>query len=96
MVAWRRRKCRDAAGEMVESVAKSVRRKKEVNEEFLQKLFEEMTALHHLDETGSQNLSGGDLGPLPPTAVALLTALGATWVILGSAFLYGKLKKKKQ
>ena len=86
---------RDAAGGMIESVTKSVRRKKEVNEEFLDNLFQEMTALHHLDEAGSQTLSGGDLGPLPPTAVALLSILGGAWVILGSIFLFGKLKKKK-
>ena len=54
-----------------------------------------MTALHHLDEAGAQKLSGGDLGPLPPTAIVLLAALGGTWVILVSYFLYGKLKKKK-
>ena len=87
---------RDAAGGMIESVTKAVRRKKEVNEEFLQNLFEEMTALYHLDEAGAEKLSGGNLGPLPSTAVALLSALGGTWVILGSIFLYGKLKKKKQ
>ena len=86
---------RDAAGGMIESVTKSVRRKKDVNEEFLQDLFAEMTALHHLDEAGAEKLAGGDLGPLPPTAVALLSCLGGTWVILGGAFLYGKLKKKK-
>ena len=86
---------RNAAGGMIESVTKAVRRKKEVNEEFLADLFAEMTALHHLDEAGSQKLSGGDLGPLPPTAIALLAALGGTWIILGSVFLYGKIKKKK-
>ena len=54
-----------------------------------------MTALYHLDEAGAEKLSGGDLGPLPPTAVALLGTLGGTWVILAGAFLYGKVKKKK-
>ena len=86
---------RDAAGGMIESVTKGVRRKKEINEEFIDNLFAEMTALHHLDEAGAEKLSGGDLGPLPPTAIALLAALGGTWVILGGSFLYGKLKKKK-
>ena len=85
---------RDAAGGMIESVTKAVRRKKEVNEAFFADLFDEMTALHHLDEADAEKLSGGDLGPLPPTAVALLSVLGGTWVILGSIFLYDKLKKK--
>ena len=86
---------RDAAGSLIENTTKSVRRKKEVNETFLEDLFAEMTALHHLDEAGAEKVSGGDLGPLPGTAVALLAALGGTWVILGSVFLYGKIKKKK-
>ena len=86
---------RDAAGGMIESVTKAIRRKKEVNEAFLADLFQEMTALHHLDEAGAEKMAGGDLGPLPPTAVALLSVLGGSWVILGSCFLYGKLKKKK-
>ena len=86
---------RDAAGGMIESVTKAVRRKKEVNEVFLDNLFLEMTALHHLDEAGTQPGAGGDLGPLPPTAIALLGTLGGTWVILGSIFLYGKIKKEK-
>ena len=87
---------RDAAGGMIESVTKGVRRKKEINEEFLQNLFEEMTALHHLDEAGSQMLSGGDLGPLPPTAIALLGALGGIWVILGVVWVAQTARKKKQ
>ena len=86
---------RDAAGTMIENTTKAVRRKKEVNEEFFEDLFGEMTALYHLDEAGAEKLSGGDLGPLPPTAVALLGTLGGTWVILAGAFLYGKVKKKK-
>ena len=86
---------RDAAGGMIENTTKAVRRKKEVNEAFIEDLFAEMTALHHLDEAGAEKLSGGDLGPLPGTAIALLSALGGTWVILGGVFLYGRLKKKK-
>ena len=85
---------RDAAGTMIENTTKAVRRKKDVNEEFLADLFGEMTALYHLDEAGSEKLSGGDLGPLPPTAVALLSVLGGTWIVLASVFLYGKKKRE--
>lgn len=85
---------RDAAGTMIENTTKAVRRKKEVNEAFIADLFEEMTALHHLDEAGSNISSDKDLGPLPPAAIALLATLGGTWVILGSIFIYDKLKKK--
>ena len=87
---------RDAAGDMVESTTKAVRRKKEVNEEFLENLFAEMTALHHLEEVGAEKQSGGDLGPLPPTAVALLATLGSAWILLAAVYLYGVIQKKKQ
>ena len=87
---------RDAAGGMIESVTKAARRKKEVDEAFIQNLFQEMTALHHLDEAGAEKLSGGDLGPLPPTAIALLGALGGTWVILAVVWIAQTVRKKKQ
>ncbi len=87
---------RDAAGGMIENTTKSVRRKKEVNEAFIDNLFAEMTALHHLDEAGAEKLSGGDLGPLPSTAVILLATLGGTWLILGCSWIYGVLRKKKR
>ena len=85
---------RDAAGTMIENTTKAVRRKKEVNEAFMTDLFEEMTALHHLDEAGANRSSGGDLGPLPPASVALLASLSGIWMILGCLFLYDKRKKK--
>ncbi|MBQ7867201.1 MAG: carbohydrate ABC transporter substrate-binding protein [Clostridia bacterium] len=74
---------RDAAGAMIEDVTKSTRRKKEINDEYFTKLFENMTSLYHLDATNA--LSGGsnaDLGPLPGTAKALLGALAAAWALI--------------
>ena len=87
---------RDAAGQMIESVAKSTRRKELVDGAYLDKLFDDVTALYHLDDSSRASSSGpADLGPLPGTAVALLSALGGTWVLIGVYFVTDKLKKKK-
>ena len=94
---------RDAAGQMIEEVTKGVRRKKVVDDAFIDKLFANMISLYRLDTEGKAASAEGkaDLGPLPGTAVALLCTLGATWVCIGlyvgGTWLKGrKLLKNKQ
>lgn len=70
---------RDAAGSLIESVTKSVRRSQTVDDAYLQDLYTDTVALYHLDQTSAM-AGKADLGPLPPTAVALLGALAAAWV----------------
>ena len=88
---------RDAAGQMIEDVAKSTRRKKEINEEFMEKLFNEVTALYRLDQLEVGEGSGGkmDMGPLPSTAVLLLSLLAAAWAGIGIYGIVQWIKKKK-
>ena len=76
---------RDAAGQMIENTAKAVRRKQTVDESFMDRLFDDMVSLYHLDQiNGSQAKTDGDLGPLPIPAKILLIALLIAWaVILG-------------
>ena len=81
---------RDAAGQMIESVTRSVRRKETVDEAYMEKLFSDVSTLYRLDQ-----VKRADLGPLPQTAVWLLSALGGTWVILGGVALLGKIRRKK-
>ncbi len=86
---------RDASGQMIESVVKSTRRGETVDDAYLDKLFDDVTALYHLDDASRMASSGpADLGPLPGTAVALLSALGAAWVLIGASVLVGGLRKK--
>ena len=80
---------RDAAGQMIESVTRSVRRKETVDEAYMEKLFSDVSTLHHLEQVKST-----DLGPLPQTAIWLLAALGGTWVILGTIRLVEKIRRK--
>ncbi|MCQ2539850.1 MAG: extracellular solute-binding protein [Acetatifactor sp.] len=92
---------RDAAGQMIETVHKSVRRKQTVDEEFLQKLYSDTMALYHLNPegTGTANVKA-DLGKLPGTAVALLATLGLTWAgiiaYVVCSFLYERRKQSKK
>ena len=87
---------RDAAGQMIEDVTKSVRRKQTVNDAYLDKLFNDVNSLYRLDQV-SVSASGGkaDLGPLPSTSVALLSTLAAVWVLILLYLLFDRLRKKQ-
>lgn len=89
---------RDAAGQMIENVAKSVKRKQEINEEYFEKLFSDMTSLYRLNLDGSQNgtVAGkAELGKLPQTAVILLSTLVGAWIFMISYVVSLKIKSKK-
>ena len=72
---------RDAAGQMIENAAKAARRKQTVDEEFMTKLFSDMTSLYHLDSIErTSGGSGKDLGPLPTPAKVFLVILFLAWI----------------
>ena len=87
---------RDAAGALIESVTKSVRRKQTVDDAFIDKLYDDTASLYRLNQSSGRSgmTSGGDLGPLPVGSKALLIALVCVWVLLGAYTIAGKLKKK--
>lgn len=87
---------RDAAGQMIENVAKSTRRKQTVDDAYIETLYSDVAALYHLDE-GQGTLSDGkkaDLGPLPTTSVILLATLAAVWVLILLYVVWKAVKKK--
>ena len=89
---------RDAAGQLVEDVTKSVKRKAVVDDAYIDDLFGRVTALYRLDKTAAA--TGGkaaDLGPLPRPAKALIGTLVVVWVLIGiyAGSDYLKTKKKK-
>ena len=85
---------RDAAGQLIENVTKSVRRNQVVDEKYMEKLYADITSLHRLDQI--QAGSGkADLGPLPQASVILLVSLGGIWVILGAYMVLNVRKNKK-
>ena len=70
----------------IEEVAKGVRRKKVVDDAFIDDLYKKMVNLYRLDQIsvggGEEGVSAAreDLGPLPKTAVALLVGLVVVWL----------------
>jgi len=88
---------RNAAGQMIEDVTKSVRRKKTVDDAFIDKLYADMTSLYRLDQIAGSDgpAAGGELGPLPPMAVLLLSSLAAAWTLILAYVIAEKVRKKK-
>ena len=87
---------RDAAGQLIESTAKSTRRKEKVDEAYMEKLFADVSSLNHLDEYGTDASKKADLGPLPAGAKALLFGIGAAWTGIFAAFIVKGVKKRKR
>lgn len=87
---------RDAAGELIENVTKSVRRREKVDEAYMQKLFREVNALYRLDQGAGKTVGKKELGPLPGTARALLIAIAAAWAGIAAFYIRSVLKKRKE
>ena len=88
---------RDAAGQLIENVAKDTRRHIRVDDEYIRSLYDSVISLYRLDQLrGASTGEKTDLGPLPPAAIALLSALGAIWVLLGLSAAYTALKRGKK
>ena len=76
---------RDTAGQMIENVTKSVRRKEVVDDAYIEKLYGDMTSLYRLDQKGGAGGIGPDsedLGPLPVASKILLGTLAGVWVLI--------------
>lgn len=86
---------RDAAGQMIENVTKSVKRKETIDDAYLEGLFEDMTSLYRLNQSSAASRSRTELGELPATAVLLLSALAAAWALILLYLAYGAVKKRK-
>ncbi len=87
---------RDAAGQLIEDVTKSVRRKQTVDDAYLTELFDDVSALYHLDQLGgSVGGESKDLGPLPTASIVLLAALACAWVIIGLVEVHDRRKAKQ-
>ena len=74
---------RDAAGQMIENVTKSVNRKETIDDAYMDKLYEDVTSLYRLGSTSQTSDGKKDLGPLPFMAKLLLSGLAITWVLIG-------------
>ena len=91
---------RNAAGQLIENVTKSINRRETVDEAYMQKLYSDVTALYRLDQisSGSGMVSSerADLGQLPTTSKLLLGGLAVTWGLIAFYVAVDKLKSKKK
>lgn len=87
---------RSAAGELVENVVKSTKRKQTVDDAYLQKLYEQVSSLYHLDQLSQASGSEKSLGPLPESSVWLLSILGVTWVCIAVYWIADKVRSRKK
>lgn len=89
---------RDASGQLIENVAKSVRRKKTIDDTFMEELFADVASLYRLNTGVAEGESVGiqkqEFGPLPVEAKALLGILGVTWMGI-LLYIFHENRKKK-
>ena len=91
---------RQAAGQMIEETAKAARRKKEMNDEFVENLYRDMTSLYHLDQIkvtgdGENEIEGGTVEtPIAFESKVLLAAIVVIWILIG-AFRLRESRKEK-
>ena len=94
---------RSAAGDLIDDVTIAPRRKKTVDDAYLDELFAKVTSLNRLDmiqiepanegeDVSAETSATDEVGPLSSTAVALLVSLGAAWVLIA---LYGLLEWRR-
>lgn len=85
---------RDAAGQLIENVTKSVRRKEEVNDAYYEKLYKDITSLCRLDQIAVGESKEKDLGKLPTEAVVLMVCLGIAWLFILLSVVLQKFRRK--
>ena len=84
---------RNAAGQMIEEVTKSTKRKQTVDDAFMDSLFDEMVSLYRLDQITAAE-GKADLGPLPTEARLLLCGLGLAWVGIAGYIAWDSRKRR--
>ncbi len=86
---------RNAAGQLIENVTKSVRRGENVNRFYYRSLYADVTALYRLDQIATET-TAREFGVLPQAAVLLLVGLGVCWVAMGLYIVGSSIKKKNK
>lgn len=86
---------RNAAGQMIEEVCKSIRRKQTVDDKYMKDLYERVSTLYHLDELNMKSGVKIDFGAMPKGSLALITVIGTVWVAIGAYYVVKLIKKHK-
>ncbi len=83
---------RNAAGDLIENVVKSIRRKQTVDEAYIDKLYSDVTSLYRLDK---KTATVGTQG-LPAASIILLSTLAAVWIAIAAYFIVSFIRKKRR
>ena len=86
---------RNAAGQLVENVTKSMRRKENVDDAYYEKLYSDIASLYRLDQKSAMADGKEELGELPTMSKVLIGVLIGTWVLIGLYVGIDYVKKKK-
>lgn len=86
---------RDAAGQLVENVVKSVKRKETVDDSYMEKLYSDVTSLYRLGEGREASFGKKELGKLPLLSVLLLAGLAMVWGLILIYMIRNIIKKSK-
>ena len=87
---------RDAAGQLIENTVKSVRRKQTVDDDYFEKMFEDVKSLYRLGQGTAASEGKAELGPLPMTARLLILCLAIAWIFIILYLIMEKLRDKKR
>ena len=87
---------RDAAGQLIENVAKSVNRRETINDAYMDKLFSDVTSLYRLEQTSAASAGPKELGPLPLPSCILLGTLLTVWALILCYIAAEAVKKRKK
>lgn len=87
---------RDAAGQLIESTVKSVRRNETTDSAYFDRLFYNTAGLYRLDSAGHDTVGAekSELGELPSASRILLMSLAAVWIVLIIIYLRRFIKKR--
>jgi multiple sugar transport system substrate-binding protein len=84
---------RNAAGDLIETTARSTRRKEKIDESYMENLYKDMISLYRLDRIDSEFNGKTHLGEMPTMSVVLISTLSAVWICIG---IYAVINKKKK
>ncbi len=82
---------RSAAGQLIENTCKSARRKEEMSDAYLEKLYADITSLYRLDQIRGNQAER----PIPTESWILLGTVAVIWVIIGTVRLARPARRKK-
>ena len=89
---------RNAAGQLIEEVSKTIRRNGNVDEAFVKNLHQKVSSLYALDNLNNNKIENGqakeEFGKLPTTSIVLIVSLISIWTLLAIYTIFQTFRKK--